>query len=196
MPKTTKTKEEVATGAATAPWLSPIVKKRKKLPSRKNPAPLVSPIMDWLRSSDKSQIRRKRSNLSVPTRSYKSQVSDYHNDPSNPAPGDLVMATAGQMSHPAFTMKESISATYLLFGKVRFFTYERHPEGVKELLDVDWCHLLHDHRTYNVPPIMASKVTLLSKRNSYDLEDSNEFLRDAVGVHWELDRVSGWEKLV
>ena len=67
---------------------------------------------------------------------------------------------------------------------------------MKELLDVDWCHLHHDHRTYNVPPIMASKVTLLSKRNSYDLEDSNEFLREAVGVHWELDRVSGWEKLV
>jgi len=111
MPKTTKTKEEVAAGAATAPWLSPIVKKSKKLPSRKNPPPIVSPIMDWLRTSNESQIRRKRSNLSVPTRSYKSQVSDYHNDPSNPAPGDLVMATAGQMSHPAFTMKESIGAT-------------------------------------------------------------------------------------
>ena len=95
--------------------------------------------MDWLRTSNESQIRRKRSNLSVPTRSYKSQVSDYHNDPSNPAPGDLVMATAGQMSHPAFTMKESIEATYLLFGKVRFFTYERNYDGLIELLDVDWC---------------------------------------------------------
>ena len=49
---------------------------------------------------------------------------------------------------------------------------------------------------FSIGRLMASKVTLLSKRNSYDLEDSNEFLREAVGIHWELDRVSGWEKLV
>ena len=108
--------------------------------SQKTSVPLVSPIMDWLQLLDETQIRRKRQNISVPTQSFKSQVSEYHNDPSNPAPVDLVMATAGQMSHPAFTMKESIGPTYLLFGKVRFFTYERHPEGLKELLDVDWCY--------------------------------------------------------
>ena len=106
------------------------------------------------------------------------------------------MATAEQTSHPAYTMKESIGAAYLLFGKVRFFTYQSSDEGVKELLSVDWCYLQGDPRTYDVPAILPSKVTLLSKRNSYDLEDLNDFIREAVDLHWELDRVSGWEKLI
>ena len=50
----------------------------------------------------------------------------YHDDVKNPAPGDLIMATAEQMSHPAYTMKESIGAAFLLFGKVKQFTYERY----------------------------------------------------------------------
>jgi len=187
----------VAFSSPPAPWLSPIIKKRKstKLKPVKREPPLVSPIMDWLKPpSDKSSIRYGR--MILKTRSFKSTVTDYHNDPRNPAPGDLVMATAEQMSHPAYTMKESIGAAYLLFGKVRFFTYKSSKEGVKELLSVDWCFLQGDPRTYDVPAILPSKATLLSKRNSYDLEDLNDFIREAVDVHWELDRVSGWEKLI
>ena len=63
-------------------------------------------------------------------------------------------------------------------------------------MTVDWSYLPNDPRVYEVPPILYTKVTLLSKRNSYDLDDVNEFLRDAVDCHWELDRVSGWEKLM
>ena len=186
-----------------APWLSPIVKKRKNAksntttPKPKGSAPIVTPLLNWLHTeNDDCSIRRKRVPLSVPKKAYKSTVSGYHDDVKNPAPGDLIMATAEQMSHPAYTMKESIGAAFLMFCKVKHFTYERYPEGVKELLAVDWCYLPDDTRQYVIPPILFSKVTLLSKRNSYDLEDVNEFLRDAVHCHWELDRVSGWEMLV
>ena len=127
----TKLKMEVA------PWLSPIVKKRKNAksntttPKPKGSAPIVTPLLNWLHTgNDDCSIRHKR------------------DDVKNSAPGDLIMATAEQMSHPAYTMKESIGAAFLLFGKVKYFTYERYPEGVKELLAVDWCYLPDDTRQY------------------------------------------------
>jgi len=197
----TKLKMEVA------PWLSPIVKKRKNAKSNTTTpkpkataptvTPTVTPLLNWLHTgNDDRSIRRKRVPLFVPKKAYKSTVSGYHDDVTNPAPGDLIMATAKQMSHPAYTMKESIGAAFLLFGKVKHFTYERYPEGVKELLAVDWCYLPDDTRQYDIPPVLFSKVTLLSKRNSYDLEDVNVFLKDAVDCHWEFDRLSGWVMLV
>ena len=187
---------KTAAASTEAQWLSPIVKKRKTTKGSKK-VPVVSPILNWLTTSKPcSQRPKNRHLLSVPERSYKSSATNYHNDPKNPAPGDLVMCTAATAQHPAYVMKESIGAAFLLFGKVKYFTYECHPEGVKELLTVDWCDLPNDPRSYEVPPILYTKVTLLSKRNSYDLEDVNEFLKDAVDCHWELDRVSGWEKLM
>ena len=185
-----------AAPSAAAPWLSPIVKKRKNNTGCKEVIPVVSPILNWLQTGNARSDRHKRLQLSVPARSYKSSVTNYHDDPKNPAPGDLIMCTAEAAKHPAYTMKESIGAAFLLFGKVKHFTYKRYPEGVKELMTVDWSYLPNDPRVYEVPPILYTKVTLLSKRNSYDLDDVNEFLRDAVDCHWELDRVSGWEKLM
>ena len=44
------------------------------------------------------------------------------------------MSTAEEMNHPAYTMKDSIGAKYIFFGKVRYFTYQMEAEGVKELL--------------------------------------------------------------
>ena len=43
--------------------------------------------------------------------------------------------------------------------------------------------------------ILSSGVTFFSKRNSYNFEDLNDFLKDAVNYHWEFDCKSGWEKL-
>ena len=82
------------------------------------------------------------------------------------------------------------------FGKVKYFIHQTEAEEVRELLSIDWNFIVDDPRKYEVPPILSSKVKILSKRNSYDLENLNEFLRDAVHCHWELDRVSGWEMLV
>ena len=110
-----------------APWLSPIVKKRKNAksntttPKPNATAPIVTPLLNWLHAgNDDCSIRHKRVPLSVPKKSYKSTVSGYHDDVKNPVPGDLIMATAEQMSHPAYTMKESIGDAFLLFGKVIF----------------------------------------------------------------------------
>ena len=55
---------------------------------------------------------------------------------------------------------------------------------MKELLAIDWNFILEDPRKYEVPPILSSRVKKLSKRNSYDLEDVNEFLRDAVHYYY------------
>ena len=185
------------TTASQAQWLSPIVKKRKvtkKTTKTISTPPLVSPLSNWLRSH-KSEQRRKIK-IAVPARSFKSQVSGYHDIPTNPTPGDLVMSTAEEMNHPAYTMKESIGAKYIFFGKVKYFIHQTEAEGVRELLSIDWNFIVDDPRKYEVPPILSSKVKFLSKRNSYDLENLNDFLKDAVHCHWELDRVSGWEMLV
>ena len=113
------------------PWLSSIVKKRKtkndtqpktNTPKSKGTAPIVTPLVNWLNvGKDDRNIRRKRLPLSVPKIAYKSTVTGYHDDVRNPAPGDLIMSTAEQMSHLAFTMKESISGAFILFGKVKHF---------------------------------------------------------------------------
>ena len=60
----------------------------------------------------------------------------------------------------------------------------------------DWSYITGDPRNYEIPPILASKVKFLSKRNSYDLEDVNDFLKEAVDNCWELDRQSGWEMIL
>ena len=108
------------TTASQAQWLSPIVKKKegpeKKTKTISTP-PLVSPLSNWLRSHKSEQ--RHRIKLAVPTRSFKSQVTGYHEITTNPTPGDLVMSTAEEMNHPAYTMKELIGAKYIFFGKIK-----------------------------------------------------------------------------
>ena len=120
------------TADTKALWLSPIIKKRKKAKSptvassRKRDAPIVSPILKWYQPTKELTIHHiRRASLSVPTRSYKSTVANYHNDPKIPAPGDLIRATVEQMAHPAYMMTESIGVAYVLFEKVKYFTLER-----------------------------------------------------------------------
>ena len=125
------------TNTSLAPWLSPIVKKGKsrkiyvKTSSASTSTPsLSSPPSTWL-MPDKIKCCRRRILLSVPIRSFKSQVTGYHEIAANPTPGDLVMSTAEEMQHPAYTMKESIGARYIFVGKVKYFTYIREAEGMK-----------------------------------------------------------------
>lgn len=76
------------------------------------------------------------------------------------------MITTVEISHPAFTMTESIRSTptYILFGKDQFFIEERHPKGMKELLEIDSYYLANNRMTCEVPPTLLSKATLLSKQ--------------------------------
>ena len=41
-------------------------------------------------------------------------------------------------------MIEPIGATYMFFGKVKYFTYKRESERVKELIVVNWDNLPGD----------------------------------------------------
>ena len=102
--------------------------------------------------------------LSIPTRSYKSQITDYDEITGNPTPGDLVMSTVEEIQHPAYAMKELIDAKYIFIGKVKYFTYIREVEGVKELLEIDWSFILEDPRKYEVPPTLSSRVKNVKKR--------------------------------
>ena len=107
-----------------AQWSSPIVNKRKSCKiyvksssdSSSNPS-LVTPLSNWL-ITHKVECWH-RITLSVSTKSFKSQVTGYHEVNSNPTPGDLVMSTVKEMLHPAYTMKESIGHKYIFFGKVK-----------------------------------------------------------------------------
>ena len=58
---------------------------------------------------------------------------------------------------------------------------------MKELIVVDWGNLPGNQRKYKVSPILSSGVTFFSKRNSYDVEDLDNVLKDAVNYHWELN---------
>ena len=70
----------------------------------------------------------------------------------NSTPGDLVMSTAEEMNHPAYSMKESIGAANIFFGRVKYFMCKKEPEGVKELLVVDWSYITGYPRNYEIPP--------------------------------------------
>ena len=69
-----------AASSAEAPWLSPLIKKRKKSKESKE-VPVVSPIMNWLTTGHERSYCHKRRGLSVPERSYKSSITNYHDDP-------------------------------------------------------------------------------------------------------------------
>ena len=68
------------------------------------------------------------------------------------------MLTAEEVLHPVYTMKDSIGAKLIYFGKVKYFTYKREAEGVKELLAINWNFIKEDPRKYKVPPILSSRV--------------------------------------
>ena len=77
-------------------------------------------------------------------------------DPNSPQPGDLVMATAADIHHPAVNY-EVVNPSYLLFGVVKNYTYIKwaSKEG-KE----NWCNYTNNHKRLTVEwePLISQKT--------------------------------------
>ena len=71
----------------------------------------ISKVASKLVSKDRPGYQKKR---------LKSICPIYMADATTPKPGDLVMATLGDISHPAI-MQSGMSKNYLLFGTVNSF---------------------------------------------------------------------------
>ena len=79
--------------------------------------------------------------------SMTSKTLGYHQNWENPEPGDLVMSTAGRLKHPAMPMGYIYHPSYLLFGRVRHFTYIDWDTGRK---DAEWDGIVRDHERISV----------------------------------------------
>lgn len=84
----------------------------------------------------------------------------------------------------------------MFFSKIKYFTFQRDANGTKELLVVDRTLMIDFPMKYKVPLILLLRVTLLLKRNNYDVEVITEMLRDALYCPSALNCVSAWDMLV
>lgn len=155
---------------------------------------------------------------------FQSEDKDYRFDPSKAQPGDLVMATALDIGHPALEY-DHIGPSYVYFGVVKYFTYTKWQgsgeddswEGYlkdHERLKITWMTIQRSERRYidssggivkdampgtdfwvDIPPVHKNIVKLIAKRNSSDLSMVNGFLRKAIHEHFYFVSLSGWMQL-
>ena len=129
-----------------------------------------------------------------------------------PERGDIVMATAGNINHPALHYVD-IGKAFLVFGVIQSFQTvedwidDDNDKTTTELIVVDWMtinrgkryiHLgrserleesesdLDDHFAF-IPAVEKSKVVLVAKRSSPQLGHLNDFLALAVGSYYTFN---------
>ena len=163
--------------------------------------------------------------VTPPKKVFKSKDKAYNANKGNAQPGDLVMATAGEIGHPALEYG-AIAKSYIFFGIVKYFNYEKWDkcgedgsweEYVKrtERVTVNWMTIEEGCRRYidrnspkpidpisdydvyvDVSPVLKDKVKVIAKRNSSDLHKINGFLKKAINKKFYFVKPEGWTEHV
>ena len=136
-------------------------------------------------------------------KSYKSTIKGYGMPYDCASPGDLVMAFASDIKHPAY-LAGKINRSFIFFGVVRNFVYVQWNTG---LGDKEWDGVIENHERLNirwaanipdwdtkvdVPPPTNQWVKVLALKNDPQLDDINEFLIDGINEHFFYSDQEGW----
>ena len=132
-----------------------------------------------------------------------SKTFGYGADWNDANPGDLVMATAFDIGHPAFSMG-LIGCSYVLLGCVVDFVYLDWDTGN---VDEDWDGIVRDHERirvrwldvggksdedWDVTPPATQWVKVIGKKVDDKFEGLNAFLKVEIAKSFYHNKQTGW----
>lgn len=191
-----------------------IIPKKKKATPRKarrvTPSKSKLPAYDPKLSIKKFLIRSKANKdttcvvpykISSRSDSWTSKFNNYPMNADDPMPGDLVMATAGDIGMSSFKNGE-LRRNELIFGRAKCFTYRNtsidgidgeDPYLVKdlELLKVEWS--IRPGRRMNHPVDMTRLwVKVIAKANDPNMVFVSDFVKEEAYKHYYFGLPEGW----
>ena len=137
--------------------------------------------------------KRKKSKTSEECYVYgtKSTKAYYGNTNEDSVPGDIVMAYAADIDHPAYKAK-TVAANYIIFGAVNRFAYRASDvDKHNELLDVQWA-AVDGKQDYKIRPVHNWETKVVVKWDTLEVEGMNDFVKDAVYQNFYWKRREGW----
>ena len=138
--------------------------------------------------------------------SMTSSTFEYGSDWNDAKPGDLVMATASDIAHPAF--KEGfIANSYIMLGSVVEFVYVEWDTGMKDVnldgvveqherLKVSWLDVegVSDD-DWGVTPPVPQWVKVIAKKGDHKLDGLNGFMTEEIRNNFFHTKRSGWNAI-
>ena len=185
-------------------------------------------IVDLFESSTESDAESDTPTATIvtpPKKVFKSKDRNYTSNKSNAQPGDLVMATAGEIYHPALR-EGTIDSSFIFFGVMKYFSYEKWDKSGKdnswdtyvkmtERVTVSWMTIEEGCRRYidrnspkpidsisgydtyvDIPPVKKDILRVLAKRNCSELKKVNGFLKKYVYKKFYFAKPEGWSEHV
>ena len=151
-----------------------------------------------------TQLAGKEKNKIHPTKT--SCTFDYGSDWDDANPGDLVIAFASDIVHPAFK-QGIIGCSYVVLGSVEGFVYQRWDTGMKdenwdgvvqqhERLKVNWLDVKGvSDEDWGVAPAVTQCVKVLAKKGDAKLEGLNIFMKKEIIENFFHTKQSGWDTI-
>jgi len=186
----------------------------KKNPKKKNHPKKITPVKSIITkqiaahpSITKYLVRKSSNKAIVPFRissksdSYSSKYQNYPLTEDDPLPGDLVMASAGDIGLKEY-VRGDLKRNEMMFGKAKSFTYVNHMFNYSdpaedfmvkdmELLRVEWSTQPGTTTTHAID-MSRLFVKIVAKKNDPDMRDVNDFLRDEARKHFYFGLPEGW----
>lgn len=192
-----------------------VIKSRKKIakqrkprkPRKITPAKSIITKLPAYPSIKNFLVKKSESQAIIPFRissksdSYVSKYANYPTTEDDPTPGDLVMASAGDIGLREFKNGE-MKRNELVFGIAKMFTYVNHMIEYEneqdnfmvkdlELLKVVWS--IKPGRRIAHPIDMQRMYTkVVSKRNDPDMLDVSNFVKKEAQKHFYFGIPEGW----
>ena len=128
--------------------------------------------------------------------SYISSQKGYGTAFEHAMPGDLIMAHASDIDHPAW-VQVKIDRNYIMFGVVKNFVYVEWDTGFgiiedHERLNINWVAVPGWDTEDKIPPPCNDREKVLSLRTNYGIDGLNSFLIDGINEHFFHSEQEGW----
>ena len=135
-----------------------------------------------------------------------SSTFEYGSDWNDANPGDLVMASASDIGHPAFKQC-IIGCSYVVLGSVVEFLYMRWDTGLK---DDNWDGVVEQHERlkvswldvegvsdddWGVTPAVTQWVKVLAKKVDGKLDGLNDFMKEEIRENFFHTKQSDWNAI-
>ena len=180
-----------------------LIKSRKKIakqrkPRKITPAKSIITKLPAYPSIKNFLVKKSETQAIIPFRissksdSYVSKYVNYPLTEDDPTPGDLVMASAGDIGLREFKNGE-MKRNELVFGIAKMFTYVNHIFMVKdlELLKVVW-PIKPGRRIAHPIDMQRMYTKVVSKRNDPDMLDVSDFVKEEAQKHFYFGIPEGW----
>ena len=149
------------------------------------------------------ESKKRKSGPTIYHWSLKSKINGYGMRYDDPQHGDIIMAKAGDINHPAY-LSDIVSRNYYVFGSVRGFcyiinemeyvrniSYSDDDECGDERLEVVWVKVAGSSTTAFTPPSRKC-IHMVAKAGDAILVGMNDFIIEHVNAHYFHKENEGW----